>query len=660
VDVYYYDDPVDEPVVKNKKPKAIFGAALLLFAGGLTLNTTLAANVSLNSGVNIQFGQGVQTTTACSGATILTVTPTSTFLNASGGGSFYFSSVSVANIPASCHGKDFTISAYNSSSSNPLPIFNSNATKAVVYNNAGTFQLGEGTTEGASITNPVSGKFTLTFTSPVALSTTVTRLTIQSSNNSGNVEIVASTQVNYDVGDIGPGGGKIFYKSMNGFSCGADNSATGSPEGGLCYFLEVAPANWSGGTDPDRPWATGTSSYYYDAFENDPVTGEPLTADRPGSGNATQDVTGLTNEDVYNINTVPGKGYKNSLAIVAQGNGATTAAGAARAYRGGSKSDWYLPSSVELNYLCQWSRGLSVRQFDNCVGGTPNSQSGGGFAFSTDSYASSSEVNRDQYWAQKMDGSGGALVMERKKSIASKVRPIRAFGLTYELGDTGPGGGKIFYMSYTGFSCGTTYSDTGSPTSDKCYFLEIAPSSWTGGGDPEKPWAIAPYLTSDIAGIDNYSDELLNRNNSGDKGIGLGYRNSIRIIAQGNTATSAAATARAYSGGGKGDWYLPTDTEINLVCQWAHGTTVDSDEIWKNNGIRHASLLDDQECDVGQPLNSGAGQGAGLKTDKYYWSSTEQSGDYATLLWMDGQLYPGSLGGGLKSSTRYVRPIRAF
>ena len=44
---FYHDDPVEEPVVKRAKPKAIFGSALLLLAGGLFLNTTLAANISL-------------------------------------------------------------------------------------------------------------------------------------------------------------------------------------------------------------------------------------------------------------------------------------------------------------------------------------------------------------------------------------------------------------------------------------------------------------------------------------------------------------------------------------------------------------------------------------------------------------------------------------
>jgi hypothetical protein len=87
--------------------------------------------------------------------------------------------VTVSNIPTSCYGDDFTISAYNDSSSTPLAIFNSTSTNAVVYNNNGTFELGVGTLEGVDITSG-SGTFTITFTNPVALSSSVFKLTIQS------------------------------------------------------------------------------------------------------------------------------------------------------------------------------------------------------------------------------------------------------------------------------------------------------------------------------------------------------------------------------------------------------------------------------------------------------------------------------------------------
>jgi len=179
-DEHYHDDPTDLTQTSEKKKLPSFVAFLLLLVSGTYfVQTTLAANISLNSGTPIQFGQGIAQATACSGATNLTVTPNSTFINSSGGGAHYFSSVTVSNIPVNCHGDDFTINAYGNTDRTPLALFNSTSKSAVVYNNAGTFQLGVGST-GMNISSG-SGTFTVTFVSPVATSASVFKITIQSS-----------------------------------------------------------------------------------------------------------------------------------------------------------------------------------------------------------------------------------------------------------------------------------------------------------------------------------------------------------------------------------------------------------------------------------------------------------------------------------------------
>ena len=178
---FYSDDPVEIAASPAKKTFSSFLAFILLFLGGTYfLQTTLAANIAINTGAPFEFGQGVTATTACSGSNVLTMTPFSSFVNVSGGGDYYFSSLRVSNIPTSCYGSDFTINAYSSTGNSPLAIFNSTSTNAVVYNNAGTFELGAGITSGASISSG-SGTFTITFASPVATSGSVSRLTIQSS-----------------------------------------------------------------------------------------------------------------------------------------------------------------------------------------------------------------------------------------------------------------------------------------------------------------------------------------------------------------------------------------------------------------------------------------------------------------------------------------------
>jgi hypothetical protein len=181
-DEHYHDDPTDLDKITDKKKLSPFVAFLLLVvSGSYFVQTTLAANISLNPGGPVEFGQGIYATVACSGSTNLTVTPNSTFVNASGGGGHYFSSVTVSNIPSNCQGKDFIINAYDITESAPLALFNSTSKNVVVYNNAGTFQLGAGST-GMNISSG-SGTFTATFVSPVATSASVFRITIQSGSH---------------------------------------------------------------------------------------------------------------------------------------------------------------------------------------------------------------------------------------------------------------------------------------------------------------------------------------------------------------------------------------------------------------------------------------------------------------------------------------------
>jgi len=392
---FYHDDPVEE-VSRTKVRSKLFTTAFVVIGSIFFFQSTLAGNISLNSGRGIEFGQSVSQAVACSGETSLTLTPRSTFVNGSPG-AHCLQTVTVSNIPTSCYGDDFTINAFNDSSSTPLDLFNSTSTSAVIYNNAGTFSRGIGST-GMTVASS-SGTFTATFTVPVAQSSNVFKLTIQSS---------AHTPY-YNVGDRGPGGGFVYYVNDAGFDCGATYSATGSPTGAKCNYLEVAPSGWNG-IQVEKKWATGTVS----------------------SGNTILDVSGIPNESSANNSpSGVGLGYKNSNAIVAQ-NGAYNAssnnyaAGAARAYAGGSKSDWYLPTTAELNLLCQWARGVAPSVTTVCAGGSINSATyGAGTAGFAGSYHwSSSEGSANDAWFQNF--SQGVQYLDGK-SGTTYVRPVRAF-----------------------------------------------------------------------------------------------------------------------------------------------------------------------------------------------------------------------------------------
>ena len=397
-DDFYHDDPIEE-IPRSKLRSQLLTTGAVIIGSIFFFQSTFAGNISLNSGTGIEFGQGVSQAVACSGNTDLTLTPRSSFTNGSPG-AHYLNSVTVSNIPDSCFGVDFTISAYNDSSGTPLALFETSTTSAVIYNNAGTFSRGIGST-GMTVASS-TGTFTATFTVPVAQSSSVFKLTIQSGVHTPS----------YLVGERGPGGGFIYYVNDAGFDCGATYSATGSPTGGKCKYLEVAPSGWDGASDPSKVWATGNSY----------------------SGNASADIPTITNDaSAYNNILAVGLGYKNSIAIVDQ-NGAVYdassnnyAAGAARAYAGGSKSDWYLPSTAELNLLCQWARGVAPSVTTMCTGGSINSATygAGSAGFADNRYWSSSE----NYAAGALNQSfyNGAQSASGVKYWAYYVRPVRAF-----------------------------------------------------------------------------------------------------------------------------------------------------------------------------------------------------------------------------------------
>ena len=293
----------------KRKLRGPLALSALLVLGGLFLQNTLAANISLGSGASIEFGQGVQVATACSGSTLLTVTPNSTFVNSSGAGAYYLNSVTVSGIPSSCQGVDFNLSFYDSSTSTALPIFATSKTVASVWNNAGTFQVGSGSAE-ATITSG-SGTFTITFPSPVALATSVSRVTLQSVPHAAYS--CALDQI-CNVGDVSASGGIIFYKSVSAFT------ETGTICNTNCYYLEYAPLTWMG-TSLEGPYN------FYQAS---------------GPTYASAAIAGTSS----NLGT----GYNNTSILITAGDtaGAPTRARAYAGPKGDTTGQWFVPSLNEL------------------------------------------------------------------------------------------------------------------------------------------------------------------------------------------------------------------------------------------------------------------------------------------------------------------------
>jgi hypothetical protein len=153
-------------------------------------------------------------------------------------------------------------------------------------------------------------------------------------------------------------------------------------------------------------------------------------------------------------------------------------------------------------------------------------------------------------------GGGASSSGTAKKSIPVAQVTV---SITHSVGDTGPGGGTIFYVDPAGFISGGNI----------CHYLEAAPSDL-----PNVQWGASGTL---IGGTGT--------------AIGTGYTNTYTIITalSGLSETGRAAqSAVAYTGGGFTDWFLPSRGELQALYQ--SGITGLSSSVWSSteNGTSKA------------------------------------------------------------------------
>ncbi len=182
----------------------------------------------------------------------------------------------------------------------------------------------------------------------------------------------------YNLGDIGPGGGLVFY---------IDSTS------GLRF--EMAPKTWGANETTGIQWCSD--------WTNSVTTG---TAVGDGSANTTAMLT-------------------NAGAFVAC---TSSAPNAVRAYAGGGFTDWFLPSQDELNAMCNYSRTWVGSPLAPPTGACTGVQNGafstGAYGFSTNFYSSSSQYIADRAWSQNFsNGFQG----HGAKSDLDRVRPVRSF-----------------------------------------------------------------------------------------------------------------------------------------------------------------------------------------------------------------------------------------
>ena len=195
-------------------------------------------------------------------------------------------------------------------------------------------------------------------------------------------------------------------------------------------------------------------------------------------------------------------------------------------------------------------------------------------------------------------GSGGAGATGATGPAGSNATLTCAQGGTCIVGNTGPGGGIVFYVQAATAMAPWRY-------------LEAAPLGWSPDESAEVMWcnvsdAFLKGIYTGATPIGTYTGEP----------IGAGFYNSFAML---NTCSGGAAhVATSYNGGGKSDWFLPSKDEL--------------------------AQLYSQKTVVG-----------GLVAGSY-WSSSENGASSALRLGFGSGVY--NTEG--KDSTLYVRPVRAF
>jgi hypothetical protein len=177
-----------------------------------------------------------------------------------------------------------------------------------------------------------------------------------------------------------------------------------------------------------------------------------------------------------------------------------------------------------------------------------------------------------------------------------------ALGGTCKIGDIGPGGGRVFYISNTPINSADGVSSGG-------IYLEAAPRNWNGDatGEAGTPFAI---VTTSVSGTSS--------------AIGTGAENTRRWASNLTFRAMAANLAMNSTFNGVSDWFVPSYDELTTMIT------------------------------VLAPLGLGS-----FSSYANLWSSTQTSNDStkADNAWSSN---PPVLNTILKTSSYYLRPIRAF
>ena len=141
-------------------------------------------------------------------------------------------------------------------------------------------------------------------------------------------------------------------------------------------------------------------------------------------------------------------------------------------------------------------------------------------------------------------------------AASTSPAPSCADGGVCVLGDTGPGGGVVFYVASTPWGTADPFSAPGTVCDDNCLYLEAAqtnqgPTAWCASG----PGSASGFYVDAPGTV-----------------IGSGYLNTQAMLGTTNSppttiCAGGAAQVASTPTGGLTDWYLPAEDELVALYQ---------------------------------------------------------------------------------------------
>jgi hypothetical protein len=129
------------------------------------------------------------------------------------------------------------------------------------------------------------------------------------------------------------------------------------------------------------------------------------------------------------------------------------------------------------------------------------------------------------------------------------------------VGDTGPGGGIVFYVS-------AAFTETGTVCNTKCNYLELAPKFWF--SNPEPVGTLTPTSASSLPSTTSSA-------------FGSGWSNTNYLSSYSNSGTGVYAAVRYGAATSTvGQWFLPSANELGVLWNSPISTQLTFDFYWSS------------------------------------------------------------------------------